>query len=128
MTTITKRLERLERAFAPALALEDVGWGGMAHARDTILHLAGERGHPCVAEMRMHLDALGPHGLWMEAVRGYLMDHGFVQTGSESFAETIARALSISTHELAAWIGQGRIGAALIERFSEPRVASDNTN
>jgi hypothetical protein len=68
--------------------------------------------------MERQLDELGPHALWLKAVRSYLSDHGFVQAGGESFAETIARALRISSHELAAWIAQGRIGSALMERFS----------
>jgi hypothetical protein len=60
------------------------------------------------------------------AVRGFLKDHGFIQSGGESFAETIARALGISSHELATWIAQGGIGVALVDRFSGPGVAPDN--
>jgi hypothetical protein len=82
-------------------------------------------GQAAVAEMNRQLDALGPHGLWSEAVRGYVRDRGFFQSGGESFAETIARALGISSHELAARIAESRIGAELIERFSGPIVADD---
>jgi hypothetical protein len=65
------------------------------------------------------LDALGPHGLWLEVVRGYLKDHGFVQTKDESLAETMARALAIGTDELRLCIAHGRIGSALLERFGK---------
>jgi hypothetical protein len=127
MKTISKRLQRLETLFAPRAEKED-DWGGMAGVRDEMLRVAALQGETNAAETKRHLDALGPHGLWLEPVRGYLKDHGFVQSGGESFAETIARALRISSHELAAWIAQGRIGSALLERFSGPGVATDNTN
>jgi hypothetical protein len=73
------------------------------------------------------LEQLGPLGLWREAARGYLSVHGFIQSRSESFAETMARALGISTHELRICIAENRVGAALLERFREPGIAADNT-
>jgi hypothetical protein len=76
---------------------------------------------------RGQLEQLGPLGLWREAARGYLSDHGFVQSGSKILAETMARALGISTHELRVCIAEGRIGSALLDRFREPRRAADNT-
>jgi hypothetical protein len=57
----------------------------------------GMSGESRVAEMKAQLDSLGPRGLWYEVCRIFLEDHSIVQSGSESFAETI--------------------GAALIERF-----------
>jgi hypothetical protein len=71
------------------------------------------------------LEQVGPLGLWLETARGYLSDHGFVQTGNESFAETMARALGICTHDLRVCIAQGRIGSALLERFTEPENTTD---
>jgi hypothetical protein len=56
-----------------------------------------------------------------------LCDHGFVQSGNESLAQTMARALGISTHELRICVAEGRIGSALLERFREPGIAADNT-
>ena len=99
----------------------------MAEFRDELLRLAEERGAPSVAQLSEELEQLGPLGLWREAARGYLSDHGFVQSESESFAETMARALGISTHELRVCIGEGRIGSALLDRFREPQMAADNT-
>lgn len=58
--------------------------------------------------------------------RGYLSDHDFVQSGNESFAETMARALGIRTHELKVCIAEGRIGSALLDSFRQPRMAADN--
>jgi hypothetical protein len=64
-------------------------------------------------------------GLWREAARGYLSDHGFFQSEKESFAETMARALGINTGELRVCIAENRIGSALLERFREPENTTD---
>ncbi len=93
----------------------------MAGARDEMLRVAALHGEPNAAEAKRHLDALGPHGLWLEVVRGHLKDHGFVQTKDESLAETMARALAIGTDELRVCIAQGQIASALLERFGEVR-------
>jgi hypothetical protein len=71
------------------------------------------------------LERIGPSGLWLEAARGYLCDHGFVQSESESFAETMARALGINTDELRVCIAENRMGAALLKRFSGTGDATD---
>jgi hypothetical protein len=113
--------------FAPRAEKED-DWGGLAGVRDEMLRVAERLGEPRCSEIRTELDTLGPTGLWREAVRSLLADHGFVETGDESFAETVARALDIGTDELAVCIAQGQIGSALLERFREPGVATDNTN
>jgi ParB-like chromosome segregation protein Spo0J len=73
---------------------------------------------------------LGDHksaGLWCETVRSFLADHGFVQTREESFAETMARSLNIGTDELRVRIAQGQVGCALLQRFEERGIATDNT-
>ena len=64
--------------------------------------------------------------IWRETARGYLSDHGFVQSEKESFAETMARALGIGTDELRICIAENRMGTALMERFREPVIATDN--
>jgi hypothetical protein len=92
----------------------------MAEFRDEILRQAAQRGEPSVAELREELEQLGPSGLWRETARGYLSDHGFVQSGNESLAATMARALGIDTDELRVCIAEGRIGSALLERFRKP--------
>jgi hypothetical protein len=125
MRTISRRLEKLEKVFARVAKSEDT-WGSMAEFRDQLLRLAKQRGEPSVAGLREELEQLGPSGLWREAARGYLSDHGFVQSRSESFAETMARALGISTHELRVCIAEGRIGSALVDRFRDPVIATDN--
>jgi hypothetical protein len=71
------------------------------------------------------LEQLGPSGLWLETARGYLCEHGFIQSGKESFAETMARALGINTDELRVCIAENRIGTALLERFREPENTTD---
>jgi len=123
MRAISRRLTKLEKVFAPVPTSEDA-WGKMAEFRDELLRQAEQRGEP-VAELREELDQLGPVGLWRENVRRYLSDHGFVQSGGESFAETMARALGIRTHELRVCIGENRIGTALLERFREPENTTD---
>ena len=125
MKAISRRLAKLETVFAPVATSEDV-WGSMAEFRDELLRQAEQRGEPSVADLKEKLEQLGPLGLWREAARGYLGDHGFVQSEKESFAETMARALGINTHKLRICIAENRVGAALLERFREPRIAADN--
>ena len=128
MRTITRRLLNLEKVFAPAVQSDENTWGEMAPVRDELLRLVEKQDTARVAELKEELDTLGPAGLWLEVARRHLHDNGFVQSGSESFAETMARALSISVCELRLWIAQGRVGVALLERFKQPNIASDNTN
>ena len=126
MRAISRRLIKLEKVFARVARSEDT-WGRMAEFRDRLLQLAEQRGEPSVAELREELEQLGPAGLWRETARGYLSDHGFVQSGHESFAQTMARALGSSTHELRGCIEEGRIGSALLDRFKEPLIAAGIT-
>jgi len=126
MRKIVNRLEKLEKVFARVAASATI-WGSMAKFRDRLLQLAEHRDASSVAALREELERLGPAGLWLETARGYLRDHGFVQSGNESLAQTMARALGISTHELRICIADGRIGSALLDRFREPLIAADNT-
>jgi len=98
----------------------------LAGVRDEIVRHARRLSESYGAAIRVELDTLGPAGLWRETVRSFLADHGFVQSGAESLAETMARALNIGTDELRLRIAQGQIGAALTERFREPSAATDN--
>jgi transcriptional accessory protein Tex/SPT6 len=61
-----------------------------------------------------NIDALA---VWRETIRRHLSNHGFVESEEESFAETMPRALGISTHELRNCIAENPVGAALLERF-----------
>ena len=126
MRAINRRLQKLEKVFAPAIESETV-WGNMAGLRDELLRGAEERGRPVVAQLTQELDALGPIGLWRETARSYLSDHGFVQAQSESFAETMSRALGIGCLELRVCMAEGRLGTALLDRFGQPGIATDNT-
>ena len=126
MRAISRRLEKLEKVFV-SLPTSGEPWGSMAEFRDELLRQAEQRGEPPVAELREQLEQLGPLGLWGEVARGYLCDHGFVQSESESFAETMARALGINTDELRVCVAENRIGSALLERFREPLIAADDT-
>ena len=118
MRTIDRRLVKLERIFA-RVADSGTVWGSMAKFRDRLLQLAEHSGASTIAAFREELERLGPAGLWLEAARGYLSDHGFAQSGNESLAQTMARALGISTHELKVCIAQDRIGPTLLDRFRE---------
>ena len=83
MRAISRRLIKLEKVFARVARSEDT-WGRMAEFRDRLLQLAEQRGEPSVAELREELEQLGPAGLWRETARGYLSDHGFVQSGTKA--------------------------------------------
>jgi hypothetical protein len=107
MKVISKRLQRLETLFAPRADKEDA-WGGLANVREEMLNHAARLGEPRCSEIRTEMDTLGPEGLWREAVRSLLMDHGFVQNRHESLAETVARAVHIGTDELRVCIAQGK--------------------
>ena len=120
MRKIANRLEKLEKVFARVAASATI-WGSMAKFRDKLLLLAEQRDARSVAALREELDRLGPAGLWRETARGYLCDHGFVQSANESLAQTMARALGINTDELRVCIAENRIGKALLDRFREPR-------
>ena len=124
MRVISRRLEKLEKVFARWVESEDT-WGSMAEFRDKLLCLGEQRDASAVAQLKEELEQLGPLGLWREAARGYLSDHGFIQTGNESLAATMARALGITTHELRICIAEGRIGSALLERFRAPENTTD---
>jgi hypothetical protein len=123
MRAISRRLEKLEKIFGPVPTCEDT-WGSMAKFRDRLLQLAEQSDAPSIAELREELEQHGPSGLWREAARGYLSDHGYVQSEQESFAETMARALGINTDELRVCIAENRIGSALLDRFREPLNSS----
>ena len=127
MRAILRRLQKLEKKFVPAAPVETEWdeWDSMAGIRDKLLELAKPRGELAVAQLRTELEQLGPSGLWIEIARCHLREHGFVQNDEEGFAETLARALGISLPELRLCIAQGQIGRALLERFTEPRIASD---
>jgi hypothetical protein len=119
MKAIGRQLEKLEKIFAPMVESED-RWGRMAEFRDELLAQAEQQGATSVADLGAELERIGSSGLWIAAARGYLSDHGFVQSESESFAQTMARALGINTDELRVCIAAGRIGSALVDRFREP--------
>lgn len=125
MRTISRRLEKLEKIIAPTVEKDD-GWGSMAPLREQLLRQAQERGEPFVADMKKQLDAMGPLGLWSELARVHLGDHGFVQQGTESFAETMCRALGIGSSELRVSIQEGRLGRDLVNRFGGAKTATDN--
>jgi hypothetical protein len=125
MKSISRRLFKLEKMLAPAVESE-TGWGEMARVRDELLLLARQNGTRPVAQLEQELDAIGPTGLWLETVRIYLREHGFAQGTSESLAVTVARALGIDMLGLKVCIEQGRLGAALLERFEQPGTATDN--
>jgi hypothetical protein len=120
------RTTGLRRSLLPVPTSEDT-WGSMAEVRDKLLQLADERDALSVAAFTEQLEQLGPAGLWRETARGYLCDHGFVQSADESLAQTMARALGNNTDELRVCIAENRIGSALLDRFREPLIAADNT-
>ncbi len=120
MKTLGKRLQKLERSLAVRIGDSD-DWGGLVKVRDEMLRQAELLSESRCSEFRTKLAALGPTGLWCEAVRGLLAERGIVQSDEESFAETVARALDIGTDELRVFMADGRIGSALLERFGEAR-------
>jgi hypothetical protein len=121
MSTIRRRLGKLEKILVPIVG-EDIGWGSMATCRDLLLSRAQERGEPFVVELTNQLETIGPCGLWIEIARGYLGDRGFVQRPTESFAETICRALGIGSSALRIRIQEGRLGMDLVNKSTQSAV------
>ena len=110
MNALVRRLSRLEKTnFAPAVTAAESG--RLANFRNSLLRGAKPYGHVAVDQLRAELDQLGPCGLWRETVRCHLSEHGYAQRGDESFAETIARALGVSTRELRNYIGKAELAA-----------------
>jgi hypothetical protein len=101
MKLIDRRIAKLATAFAP-LADRNTVWGKMAPFRDELLRGAEQRGELAVTQLKEVLDRVGPLGLWIEALRCHLREHGFVQSGHESLAQTVARALRMDIEELKA--------------------------
>ncbi len=120
MKAIDRRLQKLERSLALKVGNGDA-WGSLASVRDEIVGHAEHVSESYGAAIRAELGTLGPVGLWLEIARSSLADHGFLQRGDESFAETIARALDIGIDELRVSIVQGHIVSALLERLGEAR-------
>jgi hypothetical protein len=83
--------KRLQRVLA-CRAVGDDDWAGMAFLREQLLDLAEPWGESRVGEVEAQLGSLNPLGLWREVCPSVLADHGFVQTGHESLAQTMARA------------------------------------
>jgi hypothetical protein len=120
MKTIDHRLQKLERSLALRVGNGD-DWGSLASVRDEIVCHAERLSDSYGAAIRVELDTLGPAGLWCETTRTILADHGFAQSGDESFAETMARVLDIGTDQLRILIAQGQIASALLESLGEVR-------
>jgi hypothetical protein len=121
MSTLRRRLEKLEKILAPTVA-KDAGWGTMATCRDLLLSRAQERGELFVEEIKNQLETIGPSGLWIEVARDYLWNRGFVQRPTESFAETIGRALGIGSAALRTRIQEGRLGMDLVNKLAQPAI------
>jgi hypothetical protein len=97
----------------------------MALVHDELLRHAEERGES-VSELKQEIEAMGPLRMWMKVARGILKDHGLEQQPSESFAQTVARALGIDTDELRVYMAQGNLGSALANWLTTTEAATDN--
>ncbi len=112
MRTISKRLEKLERTFAPIA--EDQADNQAADLRARIRCSAPSIGQPAAAELEKLLDEIGPQRFHTDLHRAHLIAHGFVQDTNESLAETTCRAAGISSEELKARMFEGRSGMAFV--------------
>lgn len=112
MRTISKRLEKLERTFAPIA--EDEADNQAADLRARIRLSAPSIGQPVAAELEKLLDEVGPQRFHTELHRAHLIAHGFVQGANESLAETTCRAAGISSEDLKARMFEGRSGMAFV--------------
>jgi hypothetical protein len=112
MRTIDKRLEKLERTFAPLAG--DKTDNQAADLRARIRRSASSIGQPAAAELEKLLDEVGPQRFHTELHRAHLIAHGFVQNTNESLAETTCRAAGISPEELKARMFEGKAGMAFV--------------
>ena len=118
MRTISRRPEKLEARFAPLAETEHGRRAADLHA--SLRRLAGHLGEPLVAQLEGLLEEIGPDQFHNELLRAELIANGFVQGPNESLADTVGRALGIGMKELKVCVVQGRVGAALVERFRQP--------
>ena len=124
MRTLNRRLLKLETALA-RLVPQTPDWGGMARMRDSLLKNAEKQSAEAAAELRTELDSIGPLGLWTELVRSLLKDRGFVQTATESFAETLQRFLGIDGEELRSQMTDGSFKDTVCKRLEEMPLLSE---
>lgn len=127
MSTLRKRLEKLEKSVPPVVD-PDAAWGELAALRDDYLRdQAQEHGEAYAAGRKEQLMEDGPVRFRMEIIEAYLSLHGIEQGPNESFAQTMARAAGIETSELLNCRREGRFAQAVIYNVEEKaETATDN--
>jgi hypothetical protein len=80
-----------------------------------ILRRAEELDQAHAREIRAKLAELGPLGLWAAVVRGWLAEHGWVESDTLSFAETMAHAVDASADERRVRVAQEQIESFLLD-------------
>ena len=126
VSTIRKRLEKLERSIPPIVD-PDAAWGELAAVRDDYLKdQAQEHGEAYAADLKKQLQEDGPVRFHIEIIEGYLKLHGIEPGPNESFAMTVARALGIGTSELGVRMQEGTVGRDLWHKFGDVNNAADN--
>ena len=103
--TIKRRLENLEATLARSVET----------AKDTLLDairasirgLVRIVGKESATQAERYLDELGPEEFTKQTIKGVLQGHGYERRPNESLAETMARAMGITSSELKARLQRG---------------------
>jgi hypothetical protein len=126
MSTLRKRLEKLEKSIPPIVD-PDVAWGELAAFRDDYLRdQAQERGEAYAADLKKQLMDDGPLAFRIAVIRGFLKIHGIEEGPNESLASTMARAAGVETSEVLTCLQEGRFAQAVIDNVEKAKQATDN--
>jgi hypothetical protein len=126
MSTIRKRLEKLEKSIPPIVD-PDAAWGELAALRDDYLaDQAREHGEAYANDLKKQLMNDGPIAFRMEVIRAFLKIQGIEEGPNESLVSTMARAAGIETSEVLTCLGEGRFVQAVIDNVEKAKQATDN--
>jgi hypothetical protein len=126
MSTIRKRLEKLEKSIPPIVD-PDAAWGELAALRDDYLaDQAREHGEAYANDLKKQLMNDGPIAFRMEVIRAFLKIQGIEEGPNESLVSTMARAAGIETSEVLTCLEEGRFVQAVIDNVEKAKQATDN--
>ena len=123
--TIKRRIEELETTLARSVET----------AKDTLLEAVRTRirglakivGKETAAQAEYYLNKLGPEEFTKQTIKGALQGHGIERRPNESLAETMARAMGITSSELKVRLQRGEGLSLPAPEMPERRTESEDS-